>query len=43
MIFQEPMNALNPTIRIGRQIVQVIRRHEAVSARGGRAAAPSSC
>jgi peptide/nickel transport system ATP-binding protein len=32
MIFQEPMNALNPTIRIGRQIVQVIRQHEAVSA-----------
>jgi peptide/nickel transport system ATP-binding protein len=31
MVFQEPMNALNPTIRIGRQITQVIRRHEAVS------------
>jgi peptide/nickel transport system ATP-binding protein len=30
MIFQEPMNALNPTIRIGRQIIQVIRQHEAV-------------
>ncbi|MGN6535171.1 MAG: ATP-binding cassette domain-containing protein, partial [Mesorhizobium sp.] len=29
MIFQEPMSALNPTIRIGKQIVQVIRRHEA--------------
>jgi peptide/nickel transport system ATP-binding protein len=28
MIFQEPMNALNPTIRIGRQIMQVIRTHE---------------
>ena len=28
MIFQEPMNALNPTIRIGRQITQVIRTHE---------------
>lgn len=27
MIFQEPMNALNPTIRIGRQLIQVIRRH----------------
>src|SRR5262249_9202863 len=26
MIFQEPMNALNPTIRIGRQIIQVIRQ-----------------
>jgi peptide/nickel transport system ATP-binding protein len=31
MIFQEPMSALNPTIRIGKQIVQVIRQHEAVS------------
>jgi peptide/nickel transport system ATP-binding protein len=31
VVFQEPMNALNPTIRIGRQITQVIRRHEAVS------------
>ncbi len=31
MIFQEPMTALNPTIRIGRQIMQVIRRHEDVS------------
>jgi peptide/nickel transport system ATP-binding protein len=30
MVFQEPMNALNPTIRIGRQITQVIRRHEPV-------------
>jgi peptide/nickel transport system ATP-binding protein len=30
MIFQEPMNALNPTIRIGRQIIQVIRQHEPV-------------
>ena len=32
MVFQEPMNALNPTIRIGRQITQVIHRHERVSA-----------
>ncbi|MGH6880497.1 MAG: oligopeptide/dipeptide ABC transporter ATP-binding protein, partial [Hypericibacter sp.] len=31
VVFQEPMNALNPTIRIGRQITQVIRRHEPVS------------
>jgi peptide/nickel transport system ATP-binding protein len=27
-VFQEPMNALNPTIRVGRQIVEVIRRHQ---------------
>ncbi len=31
MVFQEPMTALNPTIRIGSQIVQVIRRHESAS------------
>jgi peptide/nickel transport system ATP-binding protein len=31
MVFQEPMTALNPTIRIGRQITGVIRRHEALS------------
>lgn len=29
-IFQEPMNALNPTIRIGRQLTDVIMRHEDV-------------
>ncbi|MGE0006043.1 MAG: dipeptide ABC transporter ATP-binding protein [Parvibaculaceae bacterium] len=28
MVFQEPMTALNPTIRIGRQVTEVIRRHE---------------
>jgi peptide/nickel transport system ATP-binding protein len=32
-IFQEPMNALNPTVRIGRQVVEVIRRHQRVDAR----------
>ncbi|MBC7939525.1 MAG: ABC transporter ATP-binding protein, partial [Chitinophagaceae bacterium] len=26
-VFQEPMTALNPTLRIGRQLVDVIRRH----------------
>ncbi len=30
-IFQEPMNALNPTIRIGKQLTDVIMRHEGVS------------
>ncbi|WP_244497362.1 ABC transporter ATP-binding protein [Ensifer sp. Root954] len=29
-IFQEPMNALNPTIRIGRQLTDVIMRHEEI-------------
>src|SRR5690606_7039604 len=28
MIFQEPMTALNPTQRVGRQLVDVIRRHQ---------------
>lgn len=31
MVFQEPMTALNPTIRIGRQVTEVIRRHERLS------------
>jgi peptide/nickel transport system ATP-binding protein len=31
MVFQEPMTALNPTMTIARQIVQVIRRHEPLS------------
>jgi peptide/nickel transport system ATP-binding protein len=30
-IFQEPMNALNPTLRIGRQIIEVIRRHQRIA------------
>jgi peptide/nickel transport system ATP-binding protein len=28
MIFQEPMTALNPTRRIGKQMVEVIRQHQ---------------
>ncbi len=28
MVFQEPLSALNPTLRIGRQISAVLRRHE---------------
>ena len=31
MIFQEPMNSLNPVIRIGDQIAEVLRRHEHIS------------
>jgi len=31
MVFQEPMSALNPTIRIGQQIIGVLRRHEAMN------------
>ncbi len=30
-IFQEPMNALNPTIRLGQQLTDVIMRHEETS------------
>lgn len=31
MIFQEPMTALNPTRKVGRQLADVIRRHQPVS------------
>ena len=31
MIFQEPMTALNPLLTIGRQIVEMLRRHENLS------------
>ncbi|MFB5081092.1 ABC transporter ATP-binding protein [Raoultella sp. C349492] len=39
MIFQEPMTALNPTRRIGKQMVDVIRQHHPLSAREARARA----
>ncbi|NLY63445.1 MAG: ABC transporter ATP-binding protein [Alcaligenaceae bacterium] len=31
MIFQEPMTALNPVMKVGRQIVSVILQHQAIS------------
>ncbi len=33
MIFQEPMTALHPVIRIGEQIAEVIRLHWGLSAK----------
>ncbi|HEV2677405.1 MAG TPA: ABC transporter ATP-binding protein [Aliidongia sp.] len=30
MVFQEPLTALNPTRRIGRQMIEVIRRHRPI-------------
>ena len=37
MVFQEPMTALNPVVRVGDQIVEMIRAHEPVSRRAARA------
>ncbi len=39
MVFQEPMTALNPTMRIGRQVAEVMLIHTAVSRRAAAAAA----
>ncbi|MFT4190814.1 MAG: ABC transporter ATP-binding protein [Comamonas sp.] len=39
MIFQEPMTALNPTRRIGKQMMDVIRQHRPLSAAAARARA----
>ena len=39
MIFQEPMTSLNPVVRVGQQIVEMIRAHESVSRRAARARA----
>jgi peptide/nickel transport system ATP-binding protein len=39
MIFQEPMTALNPTRRVGDQMVEVIRRHQPLSRAQARAQA----
>ncbi|MGG8168714.1 ABC transporter ATP-binding protein [Klebsiella aerogenes] len=39
MIFQEPMTALNPTRRIGKQMVDVIRQHRPMSLREARSRA----
>ena len=39
MIFQEPMNSLNPVHRVGDQIIESIRLHQSVSRRRARALA----
>ena len=31
MIFQDPMTALNPTMKVGKQITEVILKHKKVS------------
>lgn len=39
MIFQEPMTSLNPTLRIGEQIAEAVRRHKRVTHAEARARA----
>ena len=36
MIFQDPMRSLNPVLTIGRQLTEVLRRHEGLSAAAAR-------
>lgn len=36
MVFQDPMTSLNPLIRVGKQVAEVIRTHEKVSAQEAR-------
>ncbi|WP_394199141.1 ABC transporter ATP-binding protein [Litoreibacter albidus] len=39
MIFQEPMTSLNPVMRIGEQLAEVLRRHQGMNRADARAAA----
>lgn len=36
MVFQDPMTSLNPTMKVGKQIVEGLRRHKQISASEGR-------
>ncbi|MGE0154202.1 MAG: ABC transporter ATP-binding protein [Reyranellaceae bacterium] len=36
MIFQEPMTSLNPVLTVGRQITEVLRKHQSLDARQAR-------
>lgn len=36
MVFQDPMTSLNPTMKIGKQIVEGVRRHQNISSQQGR-------
>jgi peptide/nickel transport system ATP-binding protein len=39
MIFQEPMTALNPSLTVGRQVAEVLRRHQGLSRTAARSRA----
>jgi peptide/nickel transport system ATP-binding protein len=36
MIFQEPMTSLNPSLTVGRQVAEVLRRHQGLSGKDAR-------